>query len=76
MSLGSFIFGIIILAGGVVFIRYNPQVADTFGGGPGSYDRYKFAALLICIIGLIVMSGLHILILTWLVTLIFPALGS
>jgi hypothetical protein len=38
-SIGSFFLGLIILAGGVAFVRWHQQVADNFGSGVSSYGR-------------------------------------
>jgi hypothetical protein len=71
-SIGSFFLGLIILAGGVAFVRWHQQVADNFGSGVSSYDRYKLWALITCGVGLVVMVNLHVMLLTWLFTTFFP----
>jgi hypothetical protein len=70
-SVGSFFLGLIILAVGVAFVKWYQPVADNFGSGVSSYDRYKLWAFITCIVGLIVMVNLHTVLLTWLVTF-FP----
>jgi len=72
LSLGSFFFGLLILAVGVAFVRWYQWVADNFGGGVGSYERYKLYAILTCVVGLLVMVNLHAVILKALVSAIFP----
>ena len=71
-SIGSFFLGLFILALGVAFVRWHQAVADNFGSGVGSYEKYKFYAFLTCALGLIVMVNLHTLILTWIVGLFLP----
>ena len=71
-SIGSFFVGLIILAVGVVFLRFHQWVANNFGGGVGSYERYKLWALIICGVGLIVMVNLHAVLLNGLAENIFP----
>ncbi len=71
-SIGWFFIGLIILAAGITFVKYYQWVADNFGGGVGSYERYRLAAFITCGVGFIVMINLHILILTTLVQAIFP----
>jgi len=71
-SIGWFFLGLTILAAGIVFVRYYQWVADNFGGGVGSYERYKLVAFITCALGLVVMVNLHTLILTALVQAIFP----
>ena len=62
-SLTSFFIGLLILAVGIAFVRFHQWVANNFGGGVSSYDRYKLYAFLTCGIGLIVMINLHAVIL-------------
>jgi hypothetical protein len=71
-SLGSFFLGLLILAVGVAFMRWHQWVADNFGSGVSSYERYKFWALVTCVVGLIVMINLHVVILTWLLGWLLP----
>jgi hypothetical protein len=71
-SLGSFFLGLLILAVGVAFMRWHQWVADNFGSGVSSYERYKFWALVTCFVGLIVMINLHVVILTWLLGWLLP----
>ena len=72
-SLTSLVWGIIILMVGVIFVRYYQWVADNFGGGVGSYERYRFLALATCGLGFIVMSNLHVVILRALLGSLFPS---
>ena len=70
-SLGSFFFGLLILAGGVALMLWHQWIADNFGGGVSSYDRYKLWALIACGVGFIVMLNLHTLILGFIFSQIF-----
>lgn len=71
-SIGSFFVGLLILAIGVAFVRYHQWVADNFGGGVGSYERYKLWATITCLVGFIVMLNLHTTIILWLAGWLFP----
>jgi len=71
-SIGSFFVGILIVFAGVAFVRWHQTIADNFGNGVSSYDKYKLYAMGTCIVGLIVMANLHELILRWVVSLIVP----
>ena len=71
-SLASFFFGLAILAAGVAFMRWHQWVADNFGSGVGSYEQYKFWALITCFVGLIVMVNLHAAILEFLLGWLLP----
>jgi hypothetical protein len=70
-SIGSFFIGLLILAAGVAFVRWHQVLADNFGSGVSSYDRYKLWAFITCGVGFIVMLNLHVVILTWFFSLIF-----
>ena len=71
-SIGSFFIGLIILLAGAAFVRWYQWVADNFGSGVVSYDRYRLVALLTCVLGLIVMINLQTTILVLLFDAIFP----
>jgi hypothetical protein len=73
-SLGAFFVGLLILGVGVAFVRWHQWVADNFGAGVSSYDRYKLVALLTCIVGLVVMVNLHTLLFRWVLGLFFPGI--
>ena len=71
LSMGSFIAGIAIVIVGVVFVRFHQWIADNFGGGVGSYERYKLYALITCGLGFVVMVNLHTMFLTWFFSMLF-----
>ncbi len=71
LSTSSLVVGIIILIVGVVFVRFYQWVADNFGGGVGSYERYRLYAILTCVLGFIVMVNLHAMLLNWFFGLFF-----
>ncbi len=71
LSLGSFFVGLLVLAVGVAFMRRYQWVADNFGNGTSSYDRYKLWALATCVAGFIIMLNLYSPVLYWLVNLVF-----
>lgn len=70
-SFGWFFIGIIVLILGVAFARWYQWVADNFGSGVGSYERYRLYALLTCVLGFFVCLNLHTFILGWFFSLIF-----
>jgi uncharacterized membrane-anchored protein YitT (DUF2179 family) len=72
-SFGSFFVGLLILAAGVAFVRWHRPIADNMGSGVVSYERYKLWAFITCGLGFIVMLNLHVLILGWFFSLIFPS---
>ena len=71
-SVGSFFIGLLILAAGVAFVKWHQVIADNFGSGVSSYDRYKLWAFITCGAGLVVMLNLHAMFLTWFFSLIIP----
>ncbi len=73
-SISSFFFGILILAAGILLVRFHAWAADNFAGGVSSYERFKLFGVLACALGLIVMINLHTLILEALVGAIFPGI--
>ena len=72
LSLGSFFVGFLILTAGVALMRWHQWVADNFGSGFSSYERYKLWAIIVCGVGFIVMINLHAVILRWLLGSFFP----
>ncbi len=71
-SWGWFLVGIIILVLGGLLTRYYQWTADNFGGGVGSYEKYKLYGLIGCAIGFLVMINLHTTILRAALDAIFP----
>ena len=71
-SIGSFFIGLLILAIGIAFVRWHQVIADNFGSGVASYDRYKLWAFITCGVGLVVILNLHAMCLTWFFSLIIP----
>ena len=71
-----FFIGVLVLAVGVVFMRFHQWIADNFGAGVGSYERYKLYALITCAVGLIVMVNLHNLFFGWFFGLLFGGGGA
>ena len=72
-SIGSFFIGLLILIAGAALVRWHQAVADNFGSGVASYDRYKLWALIACALGFIVMLNLHTVILTWFFSMFFSS---
>lgn len=70
-SIGWVIAGLVILiAGGAITVFYKP-ISDNFAHGISSYDRVKLVGIITSVVGLIVMTNLHTLLLTWLVEIVF-----
>ena len=71
-----FVVGFLIVVTGGLFLRYHQFVADNLGGGIGSYDRYKLAALITIAVGLIAMVNLHTVILGWIFSGLFSGIAN
>lgn len=71
-----FVAGMLIVILGALFMRYHQWVADNFGGGVGSYERYKLAALIMIIVGLVSSVNLHIVVLSWFFGMLFGGLSG
>ena len=62
-SWGAFGIGILILlAGAALTIWYRP-IADNFGSGVVSYERYRMWGLITVVVGFLVMLNVHTLLL-------------
>jgi hypothetical protein len=72
-SWGAFLLGILILAASGSLVIYYRPIADNFGSGAASYDRYRIWGLVGCGIGFIVMLNLHTFFLTLLYSQFFGA---
>ena len=70
-SFGSFFIGLIILAVGAIGVVYHQKIADSFGSGVSSYDRFKLWALVVCGVGIAVMLSLHTIVLNWFINALF-----
>ena len=65
------IIGIIVVLGGVAFLRFYKEVADNMGSGVSSYNHYKIAALIMCGAGILMTFNLHNLVIAFVANLIF-----
>ncbi len=75
-SIAWFVVGFLVVVTGGVFLKYHQFVADNLGGGMGSYDRYKLAAVITIGVGLIAMVNLHTLLLGWLLGSLFSGIAN
>lgn len=74
LSLGAFVLGVAVLGAGAAFVVYHRWVADNFGSGLGSYERFKLYAVITCVVGVLIMFNIHSLLLGWIVNLLFGGL--
>jgi hypothetical protein len=66
-----FFIGIVVALGGIAFMRFYKEVADSMGQGVSSYNHYKIAALVVCGAGILMMFNLHNLVIAFIANLIF-----
>ena len=71
-----FAVGFIVVVIGGLFMKYHQWVADNFGGGVGSYDKYKLAALITVVMGLIFMVNVHTVILRFIFNGLFSGIAN
>jgi len=75
-SVAWFVVGFLITVTGGLFMKYHQFVADNLGGGVGSYDRYKLAAVIMVGVGLIAMVNLHTVLLGWIFNGLFSGIAN
>lgn len=75
-SIAWFVAGFLVTAVGGLFMKYHQWVADNFGGGLGSYDKYKLAAIITTVTGLVFMVNVHTVLLAWFFGMLFGGLAS
>ena len=71
-SFGWVFLGFLIFAAGGAIVVFYRQISENLASGVSSYDRVKLWGIVIAIIGVIVMTNLHTLLLTLFVNLIKP----
>ena len=71
-SVSALVWGILIMALSAVFIRFHRKLADTFGGGVGSYERYKLWGLIGVGVGVLMMFNIPLFLLRLFFGIFFP----
>ena len=75
-SVAWFVVGFLITCAGGLFMKYHQFVADNLGSGVNGYDRYKLAALIMIIVGLVAMVNLHSVLLGWIFNGLFSGIAN
>ncbi|MBR0403263.1 hypothetical protein IJI55_01800 [Candidatus Saccharibacteria bacterium] len=71
-SIGWFLLGTAILAAGAAIVVFYRQISDNFlTSGISGYDKVKLWGIITCVIGLLVMTNLHTVILSAFVNIVF-----
>ncbi|MFZ1248779.1 MAG: hypothetical protein WAQ24_00475 [Candidatus Saccharimonadales bacterium] len=63
--------GIIVLLASAALVIWHRPVADNFGSGVSSYERYRLWGLIGCGVGLLTMLNVHTLLLGWFFGMLF-----
>ena len=71
-NVGWMMIGLLIFAAGGAIVALHQKIADSMMAGVVDYQKVKLVGLIVIGLGLIIMINLHTLILSWLVSLIFP----
>ena len=71
-SIGAFIIGFLILAAGGACVLFYQKIADNIAHGVSSYDRVKLFGIIAIVLGLLIMTNLHTVILKAIFGLVFP----
>ncbi len=75
-SVAWFVVGFLVICAGGLFVKYYQWVADNFGGGLGSYEKYKLAAFITVGVGIIFMLNLHTVILGLIFSSLFSGIAN
>ena len=70
-SLGWAFFGLLVMVAGALIVIYYQKFADNFLNGVSSYEKTKFIGIITIIVGLILLTNLHTVLLTAFVNLLF-----
>ena len=69
-SFGWMIAGLVIAAAGGAMVIFYRQIAHGLANGVSSYDKVKLFGVIAIIVGLVVAMNLHVLILTFIISLL------
>ena len=70
-SIGAMMVGLLVLAAGGAMVVFHKQIADNLASGVSSYDKIKQRGLIVCGVGMIIMTSLHTIPLNWLIQSLF-----
>lgn len=69
-----FFVGIIITVIGLLFTKYYKAIADNFGWGVNSYEKYKLVGICTTMAGIIIAFNLHVYILDFIARTFFGSM--
>lgn len=69
-----FFVGIVITIVGLLFTKYYKPIADNFGWGANSYQKYKLVGIGTTMAGIIIAFNLHVYILDFIANTFFGSM--
>ena len=75
-SWGWFAIGLLALLASVALTVWHRPIADNFGSGVVSYERYRLWGLIGCGLSLVFMLNLHTLFLSWFFSMLFDSASN
>lgn len=69
---GWFLSGFVIMAIGVLIIRFHQQIANNLASGLASYDKVKLFGIICCAVGALFITNLHSTLIRLIMHLIMP----
>ena len=70
-SFGWMFAGLLVMVAGALIVIYYQKVAERFLNGVTDYEKTKLIGIIVVIVGLILVTNLHTVLLTALVNLLF-----
>lgn len=70
-SFGWMFAGLLVMVAGALIVIYYQKVAESFLNGVTDYEKTKLIGIIVVIVGLILVTNLHTVLLTAFVNLLF-----
>ena len=70
-NLGWAFVGLLVMVAGALIVVYYQKVAENFLNGVSSYEKTKLIGIITIIVGLILLTNLHTVLLTAFINLLF-----
>ena len=70
-SLGWALVGLLVMGAGALIIIYYQKFADNFLGGVKDYEKTKIIGIITIVVGLLLLTNLHTVLLTAFINLLF-----
>ena len=70
-SFGWMFAGLLVMVAGALIVIYYQKVAESFLNGVTDYEKTKLIGIIVVIVGLILVTNLHTVLLTAFINLLF-----